>query len=131
VNSGRVRFVYVHFPFLGSESTWAAEASECAAEQDAFWEYHDYLYDHQQGENQSAFNKENLKQWAAELGLDAQSFNECVDTGKYSDIVAQQSTLARQIGVTSTPTFLINGQPLLGAQPFEVFKDYIESALAE
>ena len=70
---------YVHFAFLGQESLWAAEASECAAEQDAFWEYHDYLYDSQNGENRGAFNKENLYSFAEILGLDTDQFNQCLD----------------------------------------------------
>lgn len=126
-----VRFAYIHFAFLGPESKWAAEASECAAEQDAFWEYHDLLYDRQSGENQGAFSKENLKRWAGELGLNTDAFDQCLDEGKYASIVEQEVQLSKQIGVTSTPTFLINGQPVLGAQPFESFQGYIEAEISE
>lgn len=116
----------MHFAFLGQESLWAGEASECAAEQDAFWVYHDRLYDSQSGENLGAFNKENLKKLAAELGLEPQAFNDCLDSGKYADLVQSETRSAREIGVQSTPTFLVNGRPLIGAQPFEVFQQYIE-----
>ena len=131
VESGHVRFGYVHFAFLGPESQWAAEASECAAEQDAFWEYHDYLYESQSGENRGAFNQDNLKRFAAEIGLDPVQFKECLDSGKYTALVEQEYQLSSQIGVSSTPTFLLNGQPIIGAQPFEAFQEYIEAALAE
>ena len=77
---------------MGPESTWAAEASECAADQDAFWEYHDLLFDKQAGENRGAFDKENLKQWAADLDLDTEAFNECLDSGKYTELVATDHT---------------------------------------
>lgn len=120
---------YVHFNFLGDESQWAAEASECAADQNAFWEYHDYLFTHQNGENKGAFVKDNLKAFAVDLGLDAKAFNDCLDSGKYTQIVQQETAWARQLGVQSTPTFVINGQGIVGAQPFEVFQQAIASFL--
>ena len=129
MQSGKVRFAYFNFAFLGPESNWAAEAAECAADQDKFWEYHDKLYDSQSGENQGAFNKDNLKQFAEELGLDASAFNECLDSGKYSQLVQDESSLASSIGVRSTSTFLINGQAVVGAQPYEIFQQTIDSLL--
>jgi protein-disulfide isomerase len=85
-------------------------------------EYHDYLFTHQNGENQGAFSKDNLKSFAVELGLDSEAFNQCMDTGKYTQLVQTQTATGRQIGVQSTPTFAINGQPVIGAQPFENFQ---------
>ena len=126
VQTGVVRFGYLHFAFLGPESQWAAEASECAAEQDAFWEYHDRLFDGQSGENQGAFSKDNLKQFAADLGLDTQDFDACLDSGKYASTVEDETQTTQSLGVRSTPTFLVNGRPIVGAQPFEVFQQYIE-----
>lgn len=126
-----MRFGYIHFAFLGPESQWAGEASECAAEQDAFWEYHDYLFDNQSGENRGAFTKENLKRFAEELGLDTTAFNECLDSGRYAGLVQEETNGGRQLGVQSTPTFVINGQAVVGAQPFEVFEQVIEALLAE
>ena len=117
--------------FLGEESGWAAEASECAADQDAFWEYHDKLFESQNGENQGAFNKDNLKAFAADLGLDTETFNECLDSGKHTQAVQEATQIAQSIGVSSTPAFLINGTPMLGAQPFESFQQVIDKALAE
>ncbi len=64
-----------------------------------------------------------------ELGLDADEFNQCLDTGKYSEQVNQQTAVARQLGVQSTPAFLINTQAILGAQPFENFKMVIDQFL--
>jgi protein-disulfide isomerase len=129
VGEGLVRFGYLHMAFLGPESQWAAEASECAADQDAFWDYHDLLYNRQAGENGGAFNKDNLKQFAAELELDTQVFNECLDSGKYASLVQTETALAQSLGVRGTPAFLVNGQPLVGAQPFEVFQQIIEAEL--
>jgi protein-disulfide isomerase len=129
MQSGKVRFGYLNFAFLGPESQWAAEAAECAADQNKFWQYHDKLYDSQSGENQGAFNKDNLKKFAEELGLDTSAFNECLDLGKYTQLIQDESSMASSIGVRSTPTFLINGQALVGAQPFEVFQQTIDSLL--
>ncbi len=131
IAEGKVRMGYIHFAFLGPESSWAAEASECAADQNAFWEYHDKLFNSQNGENQGTFSKDNLKQFAADLGLDTATFNQCLDGGKYTEYVQSQGDMGRQIGVQSTPTFLVNGQAVVGAQPFEAFQQAIESVLGE
>ncbi len=116
--------------FLGPESQWAAEASECAADQDAFWEYHDILFSSQSGENQGAFNKDKLKQFAADIELDTEAFNECLDSGIHTQAIQDSTQVAQSIGVRSTPAFLINGTPMLGAQPFEAFQQVIDQALA-
>jgi hypothetical protein len=68
----------VNYAFLGPESRQAAEASECAAEQGAFWPYHDRLYERQAGENRGAFSQDNLKRFAVELGLNGQAFDACL-----------------------------------------------------
>ncbi len=125
-----MRFGYWHMAFLGDESQWAAEASECAADQDKFWEYHDLLFESQNGENQGAFSKENLQGFAANLGLDTKAFNECLDSGKYTQAVQESTQIAQSIGVRSTPAFLINGTPMIGAQPFESFQQVIDNSLA-
>ncbi|MBI5829572.1 MAG: thioredoxin domain-containing protein [Chloroflexi bacterium] len=107
----------------------AAEASECADDQQAFWPYHDKLYASQNGENQGAFSKNNLKKFAADLGLDAAAFGQCLDSGKYSTLVTNQTSALQQLGVSSTPTFLVNGQPIVGAEPFASFQQLIEQFL--
>jgi len=129
IQSGKVRFGYFNFAFLGPESQWAAEAAECAADQNKYWEYHNMLYSSQSGENQGAFNKDNLKKFAEELALDTSAFNECLDAGKYAQLIQDESSTASSIGVRSTPTFFINGQAVVGAQPFEIFQQTIDSLL--
>jgi protein-disulfide isomerase len=117
--------------FLGEESKWAAEAAECAADQNKFWEYHDKLFASQNGENQGAFAKDNLKKFASDLGLDTAQFNECVDSGKHTDLIQTDTSTAQQIGVQSTPSFLVNGTPLVGAVPSTDFQSLIEQKLAK
>jgi protein-disulfide isomerase len=129
IENDQVRFGYWHFAFLGPESAWAAEASECAGEQDAFWDYHDLIFESQAGENQGAFSKENLKQMAVDMGLDSATFDECLDSGKFTEQVQLETQTARQLGVTSTPAFVINGVAVMGAQPFAVFEQAIETEL--
>lgn len=129
MDTGKVRFGYFNFAFLGEESLWAAEAAECAGDQDAYWEFHDYLFSHQSGENGGAFSKDNLKSFASAIGLDTAAFNTCLDTGKFTQFVKDQTDIARQLGVQSTPTFAVNGQPVVGAQTFDTFKTTIEGLL--
>jgi protein-disulfide isomerase len=129
VDQGRVRLVFRHFPFIGNESTWASEASECANEQGRFWDYHDKLFEEQGGENQGAFSQDNLKRFAAELGLDTQKFNECLDSGKYESQVQAAFNEARRRGVNSTPTILVNGKVIQNGSSYPVLQAAIEAAL--
>ncbi len=131
VAAGQVRFGYVHFAFLGPESQLAGEASECAADQNAFWEYHDYIFTQQDGESRGALDRDRLTSFAADLGLDTASFSECLESGKYADLVLEETSWGRSLGVQSTPTFVINGQTVIGAQPFEVFERVFAGMIAE
>ncbi len=130
VQTGKVRFGYQQLAVLGPESVSAAEASECANEQGAFWPYHDKLYASQQGKNQGAYSKENLKAMAAELKLDTAHFNQCFDARKYAGTVAAETDTGKSMGIRATPTFLVNGQVFQGALPFEEFEKVIDQALA-
>jgi protein-disulfide isomerase len=127
IQTGVVRFGYFHFALIARESQRSGEASECAAEQDAFWEYHDLLFESRTDPERGNFTDKNLKRFAEELGLDTAAFDECLDSDRYKDTVRGQTTTARKLGVMSTPTFVINGMPLIGGQPFEVFQQIIEN----
>jgi len=61
------------------------------------------------------------------MGLDTAAFNECLDSGKYTSIVQQETNTAQQIGVQSTPSFVVNGQPIIGAQPYDQFVQLFNS----
>lgn len=130
VKTGKIKFVYRDFAFLGQESEWAAMAAECANEQGKFWAYHDYLYNHQAGENQGAFAKASLKGFAAALGLDTAKFNQCLDSDKYLDEVKKDTAAGRAAGVSGTPSSFVNGRIIVGALPFDQFKTVIDQALA-
>lgn len=134
VNTGKVKLVFAQFPFLGNggskdESMLAAEASECAAAQSLFWPYHDALYAAQSGENRGTFTTPNLEKMAGDTGLDQGAFNSCLESGTYKSVVDQQKSEGKALGINTTPTFIVNGQRITGAQPYSVFKDAIERAL--
>jgi len=122
----RIHFVYRNFPLPNHPNARpAAEAAQCANEQGRFWPYHDRLF-----ANPSKLSDADLKQAAAELGLDTAKFSACVDTHKYRDAVDADMKAGQDAGVTGTPAFFINGRELTGAQPFDTFKRIIDEELA-
>jgi protein-disulfide isomerase len=131
VDSGKVNLVYKHSAFLGQESIWAAQAAECAADQGKFWEYHDLLFNKQNGENVGTFTKENLIKYAQELKLDATKFDPCLNNDETLARVQADTLEGRNVGVSGTPTFFINGKPLVGAQPIEAFQQQIDGLLGQ
>src|SRR3989344_5577975 len=129
VKTCKAAFVWRDFAFLGEESFRAAEAARCAGEQEKFWDFHDYLFSHQNGENQGAFSDTNLKKFAVAIKLDQAKFNSCFDSGKYRKAVEDSTGEGRGIGVNGTPASFINGKMVGGAQPFSAFQSVIESEL--
>src|SRR3989344_8910929 len=109
VKTGQVKFIWRDFAFLGQESYDAAVAARCAGEQGKFWEYHNYLFENQRGENQGGFSMINLKNFARALNLDPGRFNSCLDSQKYISAVEKETELGRQLGVDGTPSSFING----------------------
>jgi len=133
ISKGTVSYQFVSFAFLGEESKKAAEAAECAADQNRFWDYHDVLFLRQGKENSGVFSSSNLKQYADQLKVafpdfDTDKFDQCLDSGAKRAAVDAQIKLARDAGVQSTPSFLVNGQALSGVQPIEVFREAIAAA---
>ncbi|MDP3795232.1 MAG: DsbA family protein [bacterium] len=126
VRTGKVKFVYRDFPLksIHPDAVKAGEAAQCAHEQGKFWQYHDYLYEHQE-----ALAVADLKGAAAAIGLDQAMFDECLDSGKYNAEVNKDYGDGVAAGVSGTPTTFVNGRPLVGAQPFAAFQQYIEEEL--
>ena len=128
VESGTLRIEWRDFPYLGQESFDAAVAARAAQDQGRFWEYHDLLYRSQMG----GFPEEKLVDLAAESGLDAERFEaDLASPGEYEQVVAESFREGQQQGISGTPTFVINGRVLAGAQPLEVFRETIEQAERE
>jgi protein-disulfide isomerase len=128
IRSGKVRFVYRHLAILGPPSVQAANSAECAGEQGKFWPYHDLLFERV---GPLAFTESRLKGYAGELDLDGRAFAACVESGRHREQIQQETLIGRMLGMTGTPSFLINGRLLIGAHPFETFVRVIEELLAE
>jgi protein-disulfide isomerase len=122
----RVKIVFKDFP-LGNhpQAPKAAEAARCAGEQNKYWEMHDAIF-----ANQRAIEVPQLKQTARAIGLNGAPFDQCLDSGKHAAAVQAGQALGEKMGVNSTPSLYINGRALIGAQPFEAFKQIIDEELA-
>ena len=127
ISTGKVRFVYRHFAVFGKPSEIAAQGAECAADQGKFWEYHDKLF--ASAGSPLAFTDAKLKGYAKELGLTGQGFDQCLDSRKHLKKVEGESAIAALLGARGTPAFFLNGQLIVGAQPFEIFESLIEEEL--
>jgi protein-disulfide isomerase len=136
VSTGKVRVVFRDLAFLGPESTAAAEAAQCAEDQNKLWPYHDALYaaklsdDNSGGSEDDGFytTAEFLK-IAQRVGLNIPTFTSCINNNTDGSIVAQEKAAAVAIFGASTPSFLINGAMVSGAQPYSVFQAALDAAL--
>ncbi len=129
IKTGKVKFIYRDFAFLGQESLDSANAARCAGEQGKFWQYHDYLYSNQNGENRGAFSKNNLKSFAAALSLDKEKFDACLDSDKYLEEIKKETKAGGEAGVQGTPANFINGVLYVGALPTATFTQVIDTEL--
>jgi protein-disulfide isomerase len=121
----RVRIVFRDFPLASHRGApRAAEAAHCADEQDKFWEMHEQLFS-----RAGALSDIDLHKYANVIGLDAQKFDACLQSGKYSAAWKASQSEGLRIGVASTPTFFVNGRMIAGAAPFEMFASVINEEL--
>ncbi len=133
IKTGKVKMVFRDFPFLGQESADAAMASQCAAEQKKFWEYHDGLFTAEilDGKERSGnLNDIFFKSLASSLGLDRAHFDTCLASKKYDQEAHKDYNDGIAAGVTGTPTTFVNGKALSGAVPYEQVKAAIDDALS-
>lgn len=131
IDTGKIKFIYQDFAFLGPDSNTAAEATHCAADQNKFWQYHEYLFKNQGAEGSGWAALDHQKQFAKDLGLNTDKFNQCMDSGKYKQEVLDQTAQGKTYGVTATPSVFINGTLILGAQPLASFEKAIDDALSK
>lgn len=132
IDTGKVRMVFRHYPLsFHAAARPAAIASQCAFDQGKFWEYHDLMFAEQdkQGQGTITFGATELKAWAQKLSMNAATFNSCLDSSEHADIVDTDMKVAGTLGITGTPSFVVNGKLIVGAQPFSTFKEAIEAAL--
>ena len=131
VEEGTLRIEWHDFAYLGEESRTAAQAARAAQEQGKFWEYHDALYQNQRSINGGTFSNEKLVELAQELGLDLESFESGLTSGRFEEVVQTDLREAQDAGIQGTPSFTINGQRLVGPQSLEAFEQAIEAELGE
>jgi protein-disulfide isomerase len=134
IDTGKVLYVFKDFPLASHPNAQkAAEAGQCAGAQDAFWEMHERLFTTQTDWSRlgQAAAIDAFVKGAGELGLDAVAFRDCLESGQFAPQIAQAMQEGRQAGVQGTPSFLVNGQLLVGAHPFESFQLLIEAALPQ
>jgi protein-disulfide isomerase len=121
---------FVLYDSPGYSSIPFAEAALCAADQNKFWEYHDMLYANQGTSDPNKYSDRRLEAYAEIVGLDMDAFKQCLSDNRHLEEIQRIQLEAESLGINSTPTFIINGKTILGAQPLEVFQQEIEAALA-
>ncbi|UYQ63088.1 DsbA family protein [Streptomyces peucetius] len=127
VEDGTLRIEWRNFPIFGEESESAARAAWAAGQQDRFWEFHAAAY--AEGVKEKGFGKDRLRALADEAGVaDLDRFTRDLDSDGARQAVKKDQEEAYGLGATSTPSFLINGRPIAGAQPTETFTEAIEAA---
>ena len=128
IDTGKVKFYYADFPLesIHQQAMPAALAARCAGEQDedAFWDFHDLLFS-----NQQALSDSNYKQWADDLGLDTDDFNDCLDSKKYQDDVRKDMQEGSSQGIRGTPGSIVNTVLISGACPFSTFQQAIDAEI--
>jgi protein-disulfide isomerase len=111
---GQVRLVAHDVQFIGKESLDAAVAARCAGAQGKYWEYHDWIFYNQNGENLGTFNAERLALFADNVGLDRTTWDACIADPSQAAAVRAETTQATSQGILSTPTFRFGDQELAG-----------------
>ena len=133
IETGKVHYIFKDFPLtnIHPQAVKAAEAARCAGDQDAFLEMHETLFTNQ-GQWQGRADAPDLfSTYAVELGLDSETFDACLSSGRHEAAVYQDLEEGSNLGVTGTPAFFINGHKLSGAQPYSTFEQAINQFLEE
>jgi protein-disulfide isomerase len=139
IQTGQVALVFKHLPNRGFDSLGAHLAAQCTNDQGKFWQFHNLLYDNQQGIDSGWVNEENLKKFASQIpGLNIEQFNSCFDTQKYKEFIDKDVEFANSKGFFDTPNFIIvhsndgsDPEMIRGAQPFPAFQSVIDKKLNE
>lgn len=127
IDTGQVRFIVHPFNLGRPETALAAEAAWCAQDQGQFFEYEHALFENQ---GTMPYNQGTLTDLAASIGLDRDAFAQCLSSRTHQADVENARRAAVNQGVSSTPTFFINGRRVEGNQPYDVFQRIIEQEIA-
>lgn len=122
---GKVRFVWRDFPITIPDSPKAAEAGFCAHEQNRFWDFHEIAF-----ENAPRLSSSALKEYAVQIGLDQEQFDQCLESGKYQVDVENELNSAIEFGFRGVPSFMVNEERLIGPPSFEqlelIINDFLD-----
>jgi len=124
VESGQVQYIFADFPLqqLHPQAIQAAEAARCAGEQDAYWEMHDQLFAAQNDWAGQPDPAPLFIELGEALDLDTEALQSCLESGRYRSVVLENLAEGQSLGVSGTPTFFINGYPIVGARPYDLFE---------
>ncbi|MCP3142973.1 DsbA family protein [Pyxidicoccus xibeiensis] len=123
--AGKLRVAFKHQPLPNHPNAkLAAAASLAAHEQGKFWEFHDLLF-----ANQRQLDRASLEGYAKQLGLNEARFKAALDSGKHDAQVTADASEGARVGASATPTFFINGRPVVGALPIDHFRRIIDDEL--
>ncbi len=122
----QIRLVYKDFPLsqMHPNASPAASAARCADDQGKYWLFHDQLF------ASSSLSAQIFNRIATSIGLNLTQWKDCINSDKYKADIEADYSYGAQLGITGTPTFFINGLPMVGAQPFSAFKQVIDKELA-
>ena len=127
IETGKAKIVFKDFPLsFHPNAHKAAEAARCVRDQkgdSGYFKMHDLLF-----ENQATLSVENYKKWARTLGVNGETFDTCLDSGKHASAIDAEEAYGQSLGVSGTPTFFVNGMSLEGAQPYSAFEQAIEAS---
>lgn len=121
-----LRVVFRHFPLgFHDKAHLISQASMAAHAEGKFWEFHDKIF-----ANQDNIGRSDLERYAKELGLNVSKFKKALDTGKYKAYVDKDLAMGSGAGIDGTPTMVINGRLIVGAEPYDTVKLELEAALS-
>lgn len=128
VDKGLLRIEWRDFPYFGKQSVQAAKAARAAGRQGKFWQFHDEIYERELPPNSGKLTDEFLVSVAKDVGLDVDRFRQDMADPDVAKAVDADYSEAQKLGISGTPTFLVNGKPAVGAQPIDTFRTMIEDA---
>lgn len=132
VKTGKVRMVFINFPLpMHNQAFAASKAAMCAGAQGKFWEMHDRLFQRQRDWRDQADAQQRFSRYAAELGINAAQFRDCVDNDRVSPLIVNDIMQASGAQVNSTPTLILNREKILnGAVPYAELAREVDALLA-
>lgn len=132
VEPGDVAWKYIPFELgIFSNGREGGVAGQCAAPQGRFFEMSDMLFERQAGWKNESDPTPVFLGFARELGLDVDEYAACLGSTEANEQIRSNTRVAQQIGIRGTPTFFVNGFPLQGALPEDMFREMFANALAE